>query len=120
MTSFLKKRLLSFKYAFQGLLVLFRKTPNARIHLVMGTMAVALGFILHISSAEWVAVCIVIGMVFAMEAVNTAIECLSDFVTQKQIHPDIKKVKDLAAAGVLIAAIASAIVGIIIFLPKIF
>jgi len=97
---------------------LFRETPNARIELVMALLAVALGFLLHISATEWLAICIVIGMVPACEAMNTAIERLSDYVSQHQKHPIIRKVKDVAAAGVLIAAIAALAVGILIFLPK--
>lgn len=118
MSKYINNRLNSFKYAFQGIAMLFRETPNAIIHLVLAIIAVILGFILSISATEWIAVCIVIGLVFALEAVNTALENLSDYACKKEIHPAIKKTKDLAAAGVLLAAIAALIVGIIIFLPK--
>ncbi|NMB50395.1 MAG: diacylglycerol kinase family protein [Bacteroidales bacterium] len=118
MNSYLKNRLQSFRYAFRGLRTLFEETPNARIHSVMALLAVALGFWLHISTTEWLAICIVIGMVLALEAMNTAIEMLSDFASQRQMHPMIKKVKDAAAASVLIAAIAALAVGILVFLPK--
>lgn len=118
MSKYLNNRLNSFKYAFKGISTLFRETPNAIIHLISAIIAVILGFILSISATEWVAICIVIGLVFALEAVNTSLENLSDFACKKEIHPAIKKVKDLAAAGVLLAAIAAFIVGIIIFLPK--
>lgn len=118
MSNYVNNRLKSFKYAFQSIVTLFRETPNANIHLVLAILAVLLGFILSISPVEWIAICIVIGLVFALEAVNTALENLSDFACNKEIHPVIKKAKDLGAAAVLLAAIAAFIVGLIVFLPK--
>lgn len=118
MSNYVNNRLKSFKYAFQGIVTLFRETPNAAIHLVLAILAVLLGFILSISPVEWIAICIVIGLVFALEAVNTALENLSDFACNKETHPAIKKAKDLGAASVLLAAIAAFIVGLIVFLPK--
>lgn len=119
MGSYFKKRILSFNYAFEGIKTLFSETPNALIHLVAAIMAITMGFLFSVSTDEWLAIIIVIGMVFAMEAINTAVETLSDFACKEEIHPRIKKVKDLAAGGVLFAAIAAFGVGVIIFLPKI-
>ncbi|MGI6048955.1 MAG: diacylglycerol kinase family protein [Petrimonas sp.] len=118
MSNFFKKRVHSFKYAFQGVATLFRETPNAIIHLIMAILAILLGIFFSISTTEWLAIIIVIGLVFAFEAINTSIETLSDFVC-KQRNEAIKKVKDLVAAGVLVAAIAALATGILIFLPKI-
>ena len=118
--SCLKKRILSFAHAFRGLCSLFEETPNALIHLVAAAIAITLGFTCKISSGEWLAIVIVIGAVFSMEAVNTALEKLSDYACNKEIHPAIKKIKDIAAAAVLIVVLAALTVGIIIFLPKIF
>ena len=118
--SYIKKRVQSFAHAFRGLRSLFEETPNALIHLIAAIIAITLGFAFRISSGEWLAIIIVIGTVFSMEAVNTALERLSDYTCNKEIHPTIKKVKDLAAAAVLIAVVAALTVGIIIFLPKIF
>lgn len=118
MSNFFKKRILSFKYAFQGVSTLFRETPNALIHLIMAVLAILFGFVFSISATEWLAVIIVIGLVFTSEAINTSIETLADFVS-KERNESIKKVKDLAAAGVLLAAIAALLIGIIVFLPKI-
>lgn len=119
MNDSLKKRIQSFRHAFRGVRTLFAATPNARIHAVAAVAAVALGFVLRISWGEWLAVVIVIGMVFAAEALNTAIETLADYACDKQIHPMIKAVKDLSAAAVLLAAIAALVVGLVVFLPKI-
>jgi undecaprenol kinase/diacylglycerol kinase (ATP) len=79
---------------------------------------VTAGFVFKISLLEWIAVTICIGIVFTLELVNTAIENMANFVS-KEYHESIKKVKDLAAAAVFVAAIAATIVGLIIFVPKI-
>jgi diacylglycerol kinase len=117
--TYLKNRIRSFRHAITGLCLLFRETPNARIQLIVAIAVVSVGFLLHISSAEWFAVIVAIGLVLALEAINSAVEALADYACQKEIHPSIKKVKDLAAAGVLIAALAALAVGLVVFLSKI-
>ena len=117
--SYLKNRIQSFKFAVNGIGTLFKETPNSIIQLGLAIVAIILGFIFSISAFEWIAIIILIGLVLAMETMNTASERLSDYVCNKQIHPIIKKVKDLTAAAVLITAITALIVGLIIFLPKI-
>ncbi len=112
-----KKRAKSFVYAGKGLKSFICKEHNAWIHCVATIVAITLGTVLHISTNEWIAIIICIGIVFAAEAFNTAIERLVNLVS-----PDYNKtagdVKDIAAGAVLICAIAAAIVGLIIFLPK--
>lgn len=119
MADYFKQRLRSFKFAFQGIYTLLRETPNARIHFVMAIFAVLLGFLLNISQTEWIVVIMVIGIVLALEAINSSIETFADFISPSK-NDAIKKVKDLSAAAVLIAAIIALIIGSIIFLPKIF
>ena len=117
--AYLKNRIRSFSDAFAGVRLFFRKTPNAQIQLVAAIAAVFLGFVLHISTAEWLAIMVAIGLVLALEAENSALEALADYACNKEIHPVIKKVKDLAAAGVLIAALAALAVGLVVFVPTI-
>jgi len=114
----LKQRLLSVKYALNGIKILFLEEPNAIIHLLVTVCVLIAGFVFQISNGEWIAVILCVSFVIAMEAVNSAIENIADFISPEK-HETIKKVKDLAAGAVLIGAIASAIVGMIIFLPKI-
>ena len=114
----IKKRIKSFRYAFAGLRVLFREEHNARIHAFAAICVVIAGFVFRISAYEWIAVTIVIGMVLSAEAINSSLERTADFV--KAERDDRKRdIKDLGAAAVLLTAIAAAIVGLIIFLPKI-
>jgi diacylglycerol kinase len=111
-------RLKSVKYAIFGLKILFKDEPNAQIHLYTAVLVMGLGFALKISGLEWVALFIVIGFVFALEIVNTAIERIANFISPQK-NQEIKAIKDLAAAAVLIAALAAVGVGTIIFIPKI-
>lgn len=114
----LSERVKSFKYAFAGLKTLFVEEHNARIHLVAAIIAIILGLVLTISASEWIFLIGAMSLVFICELFNTSLEALADFVSPEK-HPQIKKVKDLAAAAVLISAISALITGIIIFLPKI-
>lgn len=114
----LSKRLQSFKYAFNGLKIVFKEEHNARIHLAISTIVIACGFIFKISILEWISICLAIALVISMEIINSAIENLADFVSPTY-HNLIKKVKDLSAAAVLVSTISSVIIAILIFLPKI-
>jgi len=114
----IKKRLQSFKYALNGLKILIIEEHNSRIHLFTAIIVIILGFLLKISSSEWLAVSFAIGFVITSEIINSAIENIADFVSPDK-NDLIKKVKDLAAAAVLISAITALAIGIIIFLPKI-
>ena len=112
------KRMKSFPFAFNGLKILVQEEHNSWIHIAITICVAVAGFLLHISLIEWIALILCIGFVFALELVNSAIENISDFVSPQK-NEIIGKVKDLSAAAVLVAAICSAIVGIIVFLPKI-
>ena len=113
----IKKRIRSFGYAFSGLKTLFREEHNAWIHAAATLLVIAAGFLLRLSETEWIAVTAAIGLVIAAEAVNSSIERLAD-VVQPEHDARIKSVKDLAAGAVLACAIAAAVIGLIIFLPK--
>ena len=114
----IKKRIKSFSYAFAGLRVLFREEHNSWIHATAAVLAIAAGFLFRISPVEWIAVIIVIGMVFSAEILNSSLERTADFV--KAERDDRRRdIKDLGAAAVLVTAISAALVGIMIFLPKI-
>lgn len=114
----LKSRLNSFAFAFAGIKDFWQSEPNARLHLLAAVIAIGAGFTLHISSIEWLFILLAITLVFVAEMFNTALETLCDKVAP-EIHPLIKKTKDLAAGGVLVTAFFAFITGMIIFLPKI-
>lgn len=114
----ISQRFKSFRYAFNGLRILLTDEHNSRIHLLAAIVVVSAGFFFQLSALEWMAIVLAIGLVFALEILNSAIENLSDFVSPGQ-QDTIKKVKDLSAAAVLVGAITVAVIGLIVFVPKI-
>jgi diacylglycerol kinase len=76
----IKKRLHSFKYAFNGLQILIKEEHNSRVHLFASFIVIAAGLFFKISSFEWIAVVFAIGLVIALEIVNSAIENVANFI----------------------------------------
>ncbi len=106
----------SFKYALRGIAQVFKQEPNARIHFAVTAIVLIAGIIKGISPMQWVAICIVIALVWVCEAFNTAIELLCDMYCDHKYHPTVKVIKDIASGAVLIASVLSVIVGLIVFL----
>lgn len=113
----IKKRLNSFSYAFQGLKILFKEEHNARIHLAITLVVVTIGLAFEITTSEWIALCLTIGLVFVSEILNSAIENICDLVSPEQ-SGYVKKAKDLGAAATLVSAAVAVIIGLLIFVPK--
>jgi undecaprenol kinase/diacylglycerol kinase (ATP) len=109
----------AFRFAFNGVYVFFRHDRNGKIHLAAAIVTALLAFLLHASLTEWCILLLCYGLVISMEMLNYAMENLCNLV-HSNFHPLVKAVKDVAAAAVLWSAIVSAIIGLIIFLPKIF
>lgn len=114
--SYLEKRIRSFGYAFKGIAILIKTQPNAQIHAVATVLVVGSGFLLEVSRNDWLALILAIGMVWVAEAVNTAIEFLTDLASPDH-HPLAGKAKDVAAGAVLIAAITAIVIAVIVFVP---
>lgn len=115
----IKSRIKSFGYAINGLKHMFHTEHNARIHGVLAVLVFILCLILKPCTYELIAIVFCIALVFITELLNTAIEKLADYV-EPEWSDAVGMVKDLAAAAVLLAAIASLIIGAIIFVPKLF
>ncbi|MEM8967114.1 MAG: diacylglycerol kinase family protein [Bacteroidota bacterium] len=111
-------RIKSFGHAINGFRVLFKEEHNARVHLVVTIVVLSLGAFFSISVSEWLIIILTIGFVFVTEILNTAIEDIADFISPQR-DARIKRIKDLGAAAVLLSAVTAVVIGIIIFLPKI-
>lgn len=94
------------------------KGRSFRVQSCVGLVAVILGLCLHISLMEWAAVITCMGLVLGGECVNTALENAVDLACGGKLHPLAKTAKDAAAGAVLLFSIASLLVGIIVYLPK--
>jgi diacylglycerol kinase len=116
--NYLKNRLKSMQHAANGIYLLLRNEPNARIHLICAILVICLSLFVGLSTIEWCLIALAIGMVFISEAFNSAIENLSDIVSP-DYNEKIKVIKDLSAGGVLISAIAAVAIACLVLFPKI-
>ena len=116
---FMKKEWQSFLHAFRGIFLVVREERHFRFHLLAVCIVSAAGWHFNISLSEWIYLALCFGLVLMAEAFNSAAEAVCDAVTLDK-NPFIKKAKDLAAGAVLIASIAAAVVGALIFFPRFF
>ncbi len=116
MSNFWRLRYLSFVYAFRGIADFFRAHIHAQFHLLAMLVTLGLAIYYPIQRWEWVAIWGCIGLVVSMEAMNTALEYLTDLVSP-EYNVLAGKAKDMAAGAVLIAAFTAAVTGAIIFWP---
>lgn len=119
LAKFLAARLRSFGFALEGLLYAIRTEGNVRVHLLATALVIGLGFGFGVSSSAWMALIAAMGLVWVAELLNTALEILCDIVAPERSE-SIKRVKDVAAAAVLAAALAAAGIGALVFWPYIF
>lgn len=106
----------SFKNAIGGIWFNLRNEPNFLIQLVVALLVVAAGIFFSIERGEWIMVILSIGGVLAGEAMNTAVEKTCDRFFDAH-DPLVKRIKDSAAAAVLILSLSAALVGILVFYP---
>lgn len=109
----------SFRFAFEGIFTTIRHERNMQIHCFMAACVIVAGILFNISLTEWFTCFILFAHVMSLELVNTAMEAAVDLVTEEK-RPLAKKAKDAAAGAVLIAAIFAAMIGLMIFVPKLF
>ena len=107
----------SFGYALEGITQAFKSEPNFRIHLIVTVIVLILGWHLKLTQTEWTITILTISAVIVLELINTAIEALVD-LTSPRISRLAKITKDVSAAAVLISSLSAAVIGAIIFLPK--
>jgi len=113
----LKSRLESFRYALAGLRAMLVEQHNARIHLAVTAAVLALSAMVGLSRFEWCWIVAAIAMVWAAEAMNTALEALADAVAPDPHHL-VGRAKDVAAGAVLIAAVGAALIGLLVLGPR--
>ncbi|MCT4488037.1 diacylglycerol kinase family protein [Levilactobacillus parabrevis] len=107
----------SLGHAWDGLRALFHYERNFRKHLAVGTLAVIAGIILRLTLNEWLWLVLAIFLVLIAETLNTIVEAVVDLVVGTTYHDLAKRAKDVAAGGVLLAAIFAVIVGALVMLP---
>ena len=109
----------SFLFAFKGLAYAFKTQLNFRIHCFFTVAAAVLGLYAQLNFSEWLWISLAIALVIILELINTAIEVLVDLISPEQ-NLKAGSIKDLSAAAVLVAGLFALVVGLIIFVPKLF
>ncbi len=115
----LKRLTSSLKYAGDGLKYAYKNEQSMTIHIIITLIVITFGIILNISSYEWIIVVLCIGIMMCFELVNTSIEAAVDLTTN-EYNEKAKVAKDVAASVSVMFSITSIIVGLIIFVPKVF
>ena len=113
-----KRFLKSFKYSIEGLKYAYKNEQSLLIHFIATVLAIILGLTFKISHMEWAVLCIALGVVLASELINTAIEAAVDLITL-EINPLAKIAKDCGSAATFVFSMIAAVIGIIIFIPRI-
>ena len=117
--SFFTNRLKAVGYALKGAIILIKTEASIKVQFALAVIMTIAGFYFNISPTEWCIQVFAFGLIMSIEGLNTAVEEIADF-----IHPDFHKkiglIKDIAAGAVFISAIAASIIGMIIYIPKIF
>lgn len=105
----------SFRCAFSGILYALRTQRNLRIHALATIVVISAGWVANLATWEWCAVLGCISLVWTAELINSAIELLCDRITREQ-DETIRRIKDISAGAVLVAAIISILVALLVFL----
>jgi diacylglycerol kinase (ATP) len=117
--SFFRNRVRSVGFAMRGAWLLITTEGSIKVQLGITVMVTVAGFYFNISNTEWILQILAIALVLGVEGVNTAIEKLSDFI-QPRFDPKIGFIKDISAGAVMLVSLAATIVGLIIYVPRIF
>ncbi len=114
-----RARFQSLGHAMNGITLLLKEEHNSRVHLLASVVVLVLGLALGASKFDWIVLTIAVTAVWVTEALNTCAENLCDLVST-EFDPRIQKIKDIAAAAVLISSAGAVICGLLVFLPLIF
>ena len=109
----------SLRCAMEGLREAWRVQVNFRLQVYLGTVVVAFGVWVQLSLLEWLWVSFAIGLVLFAELMNTAIEQTVDLVVELRLDPQARRIKDISAGCVLVAASIAVVIGLLIFLPHV-
>lgn len=113
-----KKLINSFKYAGEGIVSSFKTERNMKIHIFIMLAVILAGILLELSVIEWIICVLLFAIVICAELFNTAIETIVDMVSPEK-NEKAKLAKDVSAGAVLVVAIGAAMVGLVIFVPKV-
>lgn len=106
-----------FRYAFKGLQTCIRD-KSILLQMFFGLIVIVCGFLFRLNRMEWIIICACISFVVTLETINSCIERTVDYISVER-NPNAKIIKDMASTAVLFASIGAAVIGLLIFIPKI-
>lgn len=109
----------SLEFAFTGILTAIKEERNMRKHAMTALIVILAGFIFQVSRIEWLFLLLSIFLVVAFEIINSAIENVVDLASHYHFDMLAKKAKDMAAGAVLVVSVLAALIGLLIFIPRI-
>lgn len=109
----------SLEFALTGILTAFKEERNMRKHAVTALVVILAGFVFQVSRIEWLFLLVSIFLVVAFEIINSAIENVVDLASHYHFSMLAKKAKDMAAGAVLVVSLLAAVIGALIFIPRI-
>ncbi len=115
----MSKHTISFRHAFSGIWTALTTQLNLRIHFIVASLVIFSGVYLQLQPAEFLSLIFALTLVLVTEMINTAVEFMSDAITL-EYNENIKMAKDVSAGAVLLSAFFAALIGLIIFVPKLF
>lgn len=115
--SFFSGRLKSVSFAVKGAVKLITTEHSIMVQFFIGILISIVGFLMHITTTEWLFQTLAIGLVMSVEGINTAVEKIADFI-HPSFHEKIGFIKDIAAGAVFFAALTAIAIGLIIYIPK--
>jgi|SRR3990167_21420 len=108
----------SFKHAFNGVLLAFRTQPNFRFHTIFFILVNVGAYTYEITLAEYLIILVISAIIFSAEMINTAVEAMGDEIADDKYMKLIGVAKDVSAGAVLISVLFAILVGSIIFIPR--
>ena len=115
--TFLRGRVRSLKFAIKGVWILLKSEPRIQVQTIIVILMTILGFVMELSSTEWLFQVLAFALVLVSESLNTAIEKICDFVNP-EYDERIGIIKDISAGAVTFAAFFAIVIALILYLPK--
>ena len=109
----------SLEFAFTGILTAIKEERNMRKHAATALIVILAGFVFRVSRIEWLFLLLSIFLVIAFEILNSAIENVVDLASHYHFDMLAKKAKDMAAGAVLVVSVLASLIGLLIFIPRI-
>lgn len=108
----------SFRHAFAGIRTVIQTERNMRFHLLATVVVIVAAWLLHVPASQWPWLIVAICAVIAAECINTAVEYICNLVVGTKFDINVKHAKDAAAGAVLVSAIMAAVIGLLVFIPR--